>query len=235
MKIKQVTESPKSLSRACAFYGLSTDAYRKWGTRLKKQPRIQSLFSKSRKPYRSPNRTKPRKTKKVIQLRRQDPHLGPERISEDLKRVFNMNVAPSTVYAILRREKMVSQKRAQSLTKRHLKRYRRVLPGYLQMDFKYVPYRINGEQLYQLSCVDHHSSWRLIRIYGEKNIFSVRSFLKLLMKVCPFPIIEIQTDNDTAFTDKFSSGMGVTGEHEMDHRGCTQRMHTTAELSLARP
>jgi hypothetical protein len=127
-----------------------------------------------------------------------------------------MNVPPSTVYAILKREKMISQKLAEKLTKKHLRRYRRVLPGYLQMDFKYVPYRVNGEQYYQLSCVDHHSSWRLIRIYGEKNLFSVMSFLRLLIKVCPFPIIEIQTDNDAAFTDKFTSGLGVTGEHEMD-------------------
>jgi len=216
MKLRQVTESPKSLSRACAFYGLSMDAYAKWGTRLRKQPRVESLLSKSRRPHRSPNKTKPRKARKVVQLRRQDPHLGPERISHDLLSVFNMKVAPSTVYAILRREKLVSSRLAQRLTKKHLRRYRRVLPGYLQMDFKYVPYKINGEQLYQLSCVDHHSSWRLIRIYGEKSLMSVVSFLKLLIKVCPFPIIEIQTDNDTAFTDKFSSGMGVTGEHKMD-------------------
>ncbi|MFN9068980.1 MAG: DDE-type integrase/transposase/recombinase, partial [Bdellovibrionales bacterium] len=127
-----------------------------------------------------------------------------------------MNVPPSTVYAILKREKMVSQKLAEKLTKKHLRRYRRALPGYLQMDFKYVPYKIGGEQFYQLSCVDHHSSWRLIRIYGEKSLMSVMSFLKLLIKVCPFPIIEIQTDNDTAFTDKFSSGIGVTGEHAVD-------------------
>jgi transposase InsO family protein len=216
MKIKQITESPKSLSRACAFYGLSMDAYGKWGNRLCKQPGVETLLSRSRKPYRSPNKTKPRKTKKVMQLRRQDPHLGPERISYDLKQVFNMNVPPSTVYAILKREKLVSQKQAAKLTKKHLKRYRRVLPGYLQMDFKYVPYKVNGEQFYQLSCVDHHSSWRLIRVYGEKNLFSVMSFLKLLIKVCPFPILEIQTDNDAAFTDKFISGVGVTGEHEMD-------------------
>lgn len=216
MKLKDITNSPKSLSRACAFYGWSMDAYQKWGTRLRKQPRVEMLFSRSRKPYRSPNRTKPRKEKKVAQLRRADPSLGPERISNDLMRIFNMEVAPSTVYAILKRTKMVSVKLAQKLTKRHLKRYRRPWPGYLQMDFKYVPYPINGRQCYQLSCVDHHSSWRFIRIYSDKSADSVISFLRELRKTCPFPIEEIQTDNDTAFTDKFSSKVGVTGEHRMD-------------------
>jgi len=216
MKLRRITESSKSLSWACAFYGWSEDAYRKWGHRLRKHPRMESLLSKSRRPYRSPNQTKPRKAKKVAQLRRADPSLGPERISNDLHRIFGMHVPPSTVYAILRRAKMVSVTLAQKLTKKHLKRYRRPWPGYLQMDFKYVPYPIEGRQLYQLSCVDHHSSWRFIRIYEEKSTWFVIKFLQELKENCPFLIEEIQTDNDAAFTDKFTSKIGVTGEHQMD-------------------
>lgn len=216
MKLKQITWSPKPLARACAFYGWSEDAYSKWGTRLRKQPRIESVMSKSRKPHRSPNKTKPRKEKKVAQLRRADPSLGPERISFDLQKFFKILVPPSTVYAVLKRAKMVSIKLAEKLTKKHLKRYRRPWPGYLQMDFKYVPYPVDGRQYYQLSCVDHHSSWRFIRIYPDKSLKSVIRFLNDLKEICPFPIEEIQTDNDTAFTDKFTSTIGVTGKHLMD-------------------
>ena len=127
-----------------------------------------------------------------------------------------MNVPPSTVYAILRRFKMVSLLLAKKLTKKHLKRYRRPFPGFLQMDFKYVPYPAEGKQLYQLSVVDHHSTWRFIRIYSDKSTDSVMLFLNELLKECPFPIMEIQTDNDAAFTDKFTSKAGVTGTHRMD-------------------
>jgi hypothetical protein len=222
MKLKLITMSSKSLSKACAFYGWSMDAYNKWGNRLRKNPRVESLLSKSRKPYRSPRLTKPKKVKKVLQLRRLDPSLGPERISNDLKILFNMQIPTSTVYAILKRAKMVSVTQACRLTKKHLKRYRRPWPGYLQMDFKYVPYKIEGRQLYQLSCVDHHSSWRMIRIYEDKSMGSVISFLDELATNCPFSIIEIQTDNDAAFTDKFSSQVGVTGQHAMD-LWCMQR------------
>ncbi len=216
MKLKLITLSPKSLSKACAFYGWSMDAYQKWGTRLRKEPRVDKLLSKSRKPHRSPLKTKPRKEKKVAQIRRTDPSLGPERISDELQRHYKLDVPPSTVYSILKRLKFISSIQSKKLTKRHLKRYRRPLPGFLQMDFKYVPYRVNGQKLYQLSCVDHHSSWRLIRIYRAKNVKSVLHFLVELRKECPFPIIEIQTDNDTAFTDKFSSREGVTGMHPVD-------------------
>lgn len=169
----------------------------------------ESRFAHQKKPSR-------KKKKKVVQLRRAQPSYGPERISQDLKQLFNIKVPPSTAHAILKRKGLISQKHQKSLTKRHLKRYRRPFPGYLQMDFKYVPYPVNGNKLYQLSCVDHHSSWRHIRIYPEKSTFFVMKFLSELKRICPFPILEIQTDNDTAFTDKFSSGVGVTGEHAMD-------------------
>lgn len=216
MKLRSISESPKTLASACRFYGASEDWYRKWGLRLKKNPRIEILSSKSKRPHRSPRKTKAHIEKKVLKLRRAEPSHGPERISYDMKMVFELVVPSSTVYAILKRAKLVAKSLAERLTKKHLKRYRRPLPGFLQMDFKYVPYPIDGAQLYQLSCVDHHSSWRLIKIYRRKSTESVLQFLNLLEEVCPFPIMEIQTDNDAAFTDLFTSQQGVTGTHPMD-------------------
>lgn len=222
MKIKQITNSPKTLAAACRFYGMSEDSYGKWGKRLLKYPRWQALLSKSRKPHRSPNKSKPKIEKVVLKYRRVLPFMGSERLSNEIYEVHGLLVPASTVFAILRRAKVVGKKIAEKLTKKHLKRYRRVLPGYLQMDFKYVPYLIDGKQYHQLSCIDHDSSWRLIRNYKNKNIDSVKLFLAELNEYCPFPIVEIQTDNDTAFTDKFSSKIGVTGDHYLD-QWCQQR------------
>ena len=71
---------------------------------------------------------------------------------------------------------------------------------YLQMDFKYVPYLIGGKQYYQLSAVDHCTTWRMIRVYDHLGIDSALEFLNELDYRCPFPIVQIQTDNDVAFT-----------------------------------
>ena len=199
MKIRKITESTKSIASACRFYGLSEESYYKWGKRLLKRPVNETLLSRSRKPYRSPKKAKPRIEKKVLKVRRVEPYLGPERIAQTLKNIDGVNVPPSTIFNILRRAKVVGKKIAERLTKKHLKRYRRPWPGYLQMDFKYVPYLINGFKYYQLSCVDHHSSWRLMRAYRKKDIKSVIDFLEQLKGLCPFPIIEIKTDNDAAF------------------------------------
>ena len=217
MRIKTIALSPKPIAVCCAHAGVSVDFFTKWGTRLVKSRRLKSLLTKSRRPYRSPNKTKPRLEKTVLKIRRAEPYLGPDRIADLATKLFEMTVPSSTVFAILKRAKLVGKKIAEQLTKKHLKRYRRSLPGFLQMDFKYVPYKIEGKQYYQLSCVDHHSSWRLIRCFKNKNVESVLLFLAELKNECPFPAIEIQTDNDMAFTDKFSShGLGVTGHHEMD-------------------
>lgn len=216
MKLRSIALSSKSIATACCAQGCSEDFFRKWGGRLIKGRRLKSLFSRSRKPYRSPKQTKRRIEKKVLKIRRVEPYLGPERISMEMEDLYDLAVPPSTVFAILRRALVVGKKIAERLTKKHMKRYRRAWPGYLQMDFKYVPFMLEGRQFYQLSCVDHHSSWRFIRCYRNKNQYCVLQFLRELKASCPFMIIEIQTDNDAAFTDKFTSQQGVTGDHAMD-------------------
>ena len=216
MKLRKIALSVKSTNCACASAGVSVDWFGKWGNQLIKSRRLAGLFTKSRKPYRSPNKSKPRVEKTVLKIRRAEPYLGPDRIADTARKLFKLSVPPSTVFNILRRAKVVGKKIAERLTKKHMKRYRRPFPGYLQMDFKYVPYLIEGKQFYQLSCIDHHSSWRMIRNYPHKNIFYVMKFLEELKERCPFFIMEIQTDNDAAFTDKFSSQQGVTDTHLVD-------------------
>ena len=223
MLVRAIALSPKPIVRACAQAGCSVDFFSKWGKRLLKSRGLKGLLTKSRKPYRSPEKTPARHEKKVLKVRRVEPYLGPDRISNTVADIYDVMVPPSTVHAILRRAKVVGKKIASQLTKKHLKRYRRPLPGYLQMDFKYVPYLIEDKQYYQLSCIDHHSSWRLIRNYRNKNLKCVMQFMAELDELCPFPVFEIQTDNDMAFTDKFAShGLGVTGQHELD-RWCKDR------------
>jgi transposase InsO family protein len=129
-----------------------------------------------------------------------------------------MRCPPSTVYAVLKRKKLISKEYRKKRAKKHIKRYRRQVPGFLQMDFKYVPFLLAERQYYQLSAVDHCSSWRLIRSYENKSEEQVMEFLQELRRECPFVIAEIQTDNDAAFTDKYNAGMGLepTGTHPLD-------------------
>ena len=235
--LKVVAESPKSVRKKCREEGRSHQTFYKWAEILIKTQDVMCLKSRSRKPTKSPNQTPKRITKRVRKLRLLEPFSGPERISQDLKEHYNIKCPPSTVYAVLKREKLITAEHAKRLNKKHLKRYRRPLPGWLQMDFKYVPYLIENRQYYQLSCVDHHSSWRFIRCYPHKSEEFVVQFLRELEMFCPFPIMQLQTDNDAAFTDKFSSQKNrPTGLHPVDlwcaSKGIEHRLIPVGEKEL---
>lgn len=215
--LKAVAESSKPVKRVCELRGCSREQFYKWGKKLLETKDLKSLESGSRKPKHSPNVTSKRTANKVKKLKRKYSFMGPERISFELKDCYKLKCPPSTVYAILRREGLISQKYKKHRTKKHMKRYRRSMPGYLQVDFKHVPFKVAGQKYYQLSAVDHCTTWRMIRVYGSPSIENTYEFLNELGQRCPFPILQIQTDNDVAFTDKFTSPeMQVTGRHWFD-------------------
>ena len=58
----------------------------------------------------------------------------------------------------------------------------------------------------------------MIRIYPNKDLVAVEDFLNDLKVKCPFSILELQTDNDTSFTDKFWTDRPgtISGLHLVD-------------------
>ena len=216
--LKSIVDSKKDVKTACEAKGVSTDFFYEWGGRLLRVRTLASLASRSRAPKRSPERTPKRVEKRIRKLRLADPAHGPERISFYLRTLFNIRCAPSTVYNVLGRLGFVDAKVRKTRSKKHMKRYTRPTPGYVQMDIKYVPYRIEGKTYYEFNAVDHHSSWRLIRAYRDKSFESLVAFLAELEKECPFVIIQIQTDNGVEFTDKYrvNSDGQPTGGHPLD-------------------
>jgi transposase InsO family protein len=237
--IKAVVESKKDVKKTCESRGVSTDQFYMWAKRLIESKSLLSLQSLSKSAKTFWNKTPHRVEKRVIKARKLEPFKGPDRISFDLKKKFNMICPVSTVAAILKRAGLVTKAYRDRLTKKHMKRYRRPWPGYMQMDFKYTPYLLEGRQTYQLSAIDHHSSWRFIRSYQDRSLNTVISFLNELENAAPFLIIQIQTDNATEFTDKFSSyrrGDGPTYTHEVDvwcmHRGIEHKLIPIGEKEL---
>ena len=215
--VKAVVESPKGVKTVCESRGTSRETFYKWGKKLVARPRLESLESESRKPKTSPNRSSKRVERAVKKMKKTFSFMGPERISFYLERNKGLICPPSTVYAILKRMDLINKKYRSRRTKKHMKRYRRPVVGYLQMDIKYVPYKVEGKQYYQWSVVDHHSSWRFIRCYSNKSLKQLEQFLDDLEGACPFVVIQIQTDNDKVFTDKFwTDNFEPSGCHDLD-------------------
>jgi len=215
--VKAVVESEKDIKKVCESRGVSRETFYKWGKKLLTGVGLRGLESKSRRPKTSPKQASNKTERAVCKMKKKYSFRGPDRISFHLRRERNIECPPSTVYAILKRAGLISKKYRQRKTKKHMRRYRRPILGYLQLDIKYVPYKIEGKQYYQWSVVDHHSSWRFIRCYKNKALDSLNIFLEDLEVYCPFEILQIQTDNDMVFTDKFwTLDFKPSGAHDLD-------------------
>ena len=90
-------------------------------------------------------------------------------------------------------------------TKRKPKPYQRAeYPGQkVQIDVKFVPsYCVtDGKKYYQFTAVDECSRWTFREMYDEHSTYSAKDFLEKLVKLAPFPIRLVQTDNGTEFTN----------------------------------
>lgn len=82
----------------------------------------------------------------------------------------------------------------------------------VQIDVKEVPYAClrgsllrDGKHLYQWTAIDECTRVRFVYAFEEHTPENTVKFLKMLIKVFPFPIKTIQTDNGTEFTYKFIS------------------------------
>ena len=73
----------------------------------------------------------------------------------------------------------------------------------VQVDVKFVPpYCVtNGNKYYQHTAVDECTRWAYREMYEEHSTYSSTQFLVNLIRKCPFPIREIQTDNGSEFTN----------------------------------
>lgn len=98
--------------------------------------------------------------------------------------------------------------------RRHDRRFPELLvPGEkVQIDVKEVPFHClrgellrNSKHLYQWTAIDECTRLRFVYIFEEHTPENSVKFLKMLVKVFPFKIQTIQTDNGTEFTYKYIS------------------------------
>ncbi len=77
----------------------------------------------------------------------------------------------------------------------------------MQIDVKFVPIRCtaNGTKYYQYTAIDECTRFCYREMYEEHSTYSSEQFLNNLLKVFPFPIREIQTDNGSEWTTALRS------------------------------
>ena len=98
-------------------------------------------------------------------------------------------------------------KKQKAKKKRHTKKVIVHNPGeHTQMDVKYQIHLLqNKSKAYVYNFIDHASNWSYKRAYSAINVKNTNDFMERLLKISPFQIKRLQTDNGIEFTFKWTS------------------------------
>jgi hypothetical protein len=98
-------------------------------------------------------------------------------------------------------------KKKKVFKKKHTKKVVVDEPGkHTQMDVKYQTHLLkNKNKAYVFNIVDHASNWSYKKAYDRITPANTNDFMLSLLKVCPFKIERLQTDNGIEFTFKWTS------------------------------
>lgn len=92
-------------------------------------------------------------------------------------------------------------------------------PGFVHVDIKYLPQMPDeSSRRYLFVAIDRASRWVYLELKRSKSSKAATSFLSRVVAKAPFKITKLLTDNDKAFTDRFSAAgeRKPTGNHVFD-------------------
>lgn len=159
------------------------------------------LENKSTRPKSQPNETPIRIKERIIELRRET-GLCAKKLNYKLRKE-NILIHDRTIGKIIKTESLVRKYRIRKLKYKYIK-----LPlgqgELIEIDIKYVPKRIGLKRYFQFTAIDCASRWRYLKIYDDMGNGHTLEFVEELIKVAPFRIRAIKTDNGSCFTNRYT-------------------------------
>ncbi len=159
------------------------------------------LVPKSTRPRTNPKETPIRVKERVIELRKQT-KLCAEKLKWKLAKE-DIVLHRNTIQKIIKKEGLVRKYRIRKLKYKYVK----VPLGkgeLVEIDVKYVPDLVENKQYYQFTAIDCASRWRCLKIYDNCSNADSINFLEELIKIAPFRIRAIKTDNGSNFTNRYT-------------------------------
>jgi transposase InsO family protein len=159
------------------------------------------LMPKSTKPKSQPNETPIRIKERIIELRNET-KLCAKKLNYKLKKE-SIKINDRTIGKIIKTEGLVRKYRIRKLKYKYIK-----IPlakgDLVEIDIKYVPNRIKGKRYYQFTAIDCASRWRYLKIYDDMGSEEAILFATELLKIAPFRIRAIKSDNGSCFTNRYT-------------------------------
>ena len=107
-----------------------------------------------------------------------------------------------TIGKILKKEGLARKYRVRKIKYKYIRAERK--PGeLLEIDVKYVPGSVAGKRYFQYTAIDTSSRWRHLAVYEEQSTPYSIVFLEEVMRIFPYPIQAVKTDNHSTFTNYY--------------------------------
>lgn len=156
--VKRVLSAEKSKSALCREYGISRPTADKWIGRYKQG---ETLSNRSRKPFKTANRTDSSIEEAVIAYRKEHPAIGAVKIHRMMTNEGKiLPPSASTINAIFKRNGLITREASAAATP--CKRFEKARPNEMwQADFKGHFAMQNGERCHPLNILDDNSRFNL--------------------------------------------------------------------------
>ena len=187
----------KEVARVCPH---SQRSLERWVALYKSRGAL-GLVPQSTRPKTNPKETPIRIKERVIELRK-----ATQRCSLKLKWKLEkegISLHKNTIQKIIRKEGLVRKYRIRKLKYKYVK-----VPlgkgDLVEIDVKFVPETIKNKRYYQFTAIDCATRWRYLKIYDNYANSDSTDFLQELIKITPFRIRTIKTDNGSNFTNRYT-------------------------------
>lgn len=159
------------------------------------------LIPLSTRPKSQPKELPIRTKERIVELRNET-KLCAKKLNYKLAKE-GIKVSDRVIGKIVKTEGLVRKYRVRKLKYKYLKVP--LAPGELvEIDIKFVPDKIRGRRYYQFTAIDCASRWRYLKIYSDCGNGSAIAFVKRLIKIAPFRVRAIKTDNGSCFTNYYT-------------------------------
>ena len=202
----------KGKSYAAQMYGVSLSSVKRWDKRYDGKD-WRSLRERSHRPHHHPRQHTEAEDMIVSKAYwKKYERYGWDGVYAEAKANGYTRSLSGMIHAAKRLE--LVEKGTDRTPRRHDRRYPELTtPGEkVQIDVKEVPYSClrghllrDGKHLYQWTAIDECTRMRFVYGFEEHTPENSVKFLRMLVKVFPFKIQTIQTDNGTEFTYKYIS------------------------------
>jgi transposase InsO family protein len=189
--------SIKNMAKVCPF----SDRTLKYWLAYYRRYGIEGLENRSTRPHTQPNETPIRIKERIIEMRKEKNRCA-LKLRWQLEKE-GIVIHKNTIQKIIKKEGLVRKYRVRKIKYKYIK-----IPlqkgELVEIDVKYVPDLVSDKQYYQFTAIDCASRWRYLKIYHDYTNFHSVRFLEELIKIAPFRIRAIKTDNGSNFTNRYT-------------------------------